>query len=69
MFSMVFFLILNFRWNDRDCNEKNFFLCERPLSDGKYPVCSFRTQQDKSNKAKKKKSHFITDDLLSIFVS
>lgn len=22
-------------WNDRDCNEKNFFLCERPISDGK----------------------------------
>lgn len=22
-------------WNDRDCNEKNYFLCERPLSDGK----------------------------------
>lgn len=26
---------LTYMWNDRDCNEKNFFLCERPLSDGK----------------------------------
>lgn len=25
---------LTYMWNDRDCNEKNFFLCERPLSDG-----------------------------------
>ncbi|XP_055323439.1 uncharacterized protein LOC129578625 isoform X2 [Sitodiplosis mosellana] len=24
---------LTYMWNDRDCNEKNFFLCERPLSD------------------------------------
>lgn len=24
-----------YMWNDRDCNEKNFFLCERPISDGK----------------------------------
>lgn len=23
-------------WNDRDCNEKNFFLCERPMSVGKF---------------------------------
>lgn len=22
-------------WNDRDCNEKNYFLCERPMSDGR----------------------------------
>ncbi|XP_031632855.1 uncharacterized protein LOC116346788 isoform X2 [Contarinia nasturtii] len=24
---------LTYMWNDRDCNEKNYFLCERPLSD------------------------------------
>lgn len=24
-----------YMWNDRDCSEKNFFLCERPISDGK----------------------------------
>lgn len=24
-----------FMWNDRDCNAKNSFLCERPMSDGK----------------------------------
>lgn len=29
---------LTHMWNDRDCNEKNFFLCERPLSDGKILV-------------------------------
>lgn len=23
-----------YMWNDRDCNEKNLFLCERPISDG-----------------------------------
>lgn len=26
----------SFMWNDRDCNTKNFFLCERPLIDGKF---------------------------------
>lgn len=25
----------SFMWNDRDCDTKNFFLCERPLIDGK----------------------------------
>lgn len=31
---------LTYMWNDRDCNEKNFFLCERPLSDGIYKLDS-----------------------------
>lgn len=25
----------SFMWNDRDCATRNFFLCERPLIDGK----------------------------------
>lgn len=24
-----------YMWNDRDCNAKNYFLCERQMSDGK----------------------------------
>lgn len=32
----------SFMWNDRDCTTRNFFLCERPLIDGKkYVVIAF----------------------------
>lgn len=43
---------LTYMWNDRDCNEKNFFLCERPLSDGIFHPC-------KMNERTKKKIEFI----------
>lgn len=36
---------LTHMWNDRDCNEKNFFLCERPLSDGKILVFILKRQR------------------------
>lgn len=29
------FLTDSFMWNDRGCSTRNFFLCERPLIDGK----------------------------------
>lgn len=28
-------LTTTYMWNDRNCNEQNYFLCERPMSDGK----------------------------------
>lgn len=31
----------SFMWNDRDCTTKNFFLCERPLIDGKAYFSSY----------------------------
>lgn len=30
------FLTDSFMWNDRGCSTRNFFLCERPLIDGKF---------------------------------
>lgn len=33
--SIIPLTLTSYMWNDRDCNEKNYFLCERPLSDGK----------------------------------
>lgn len=27
-------LTMTYMWNDRDCTAKNYFLCERPMSDG-----------------------------------
>lgn len=33
---------LTYMWNDRDCNEKNYFLCERPLSDGKFSIFHYK---------------------------
>lgn len=30
------FLTDSFMWNDRGCSTRNFFICERPLIDGKF---------------------------------
>lgn len=29
-------LSASYMWNDRDCNARNYFLCERAMSDGNY---------------------------------
>lgn len=29
-------LVETYMWNDRDCNARNYFICERPIADGKW---------------------------------
>lgn len=36
--SPVSFITDSFMWNDLDCSTENFFICGRPLIDGKYSV-------------------------------
>lgn len=34
-------LSLSYMWNDRDCEAKNFYLCARSVSDGKFLLMLF----------------------------